>query len=62
MPQPVSVRMDEELVVILKRIARRRSYSEDRDVTWADILNEAARRLARAEGQDVLSPTCEQRS
>lgn len=51
MSRPVSVRLDSSLIAALKAIARRRAYREARDVTWVDVLSEAARRLIQDEQQ-----------
>jgi hypothetical protein len=49
--RPTTVRLDSSLIAALKAIARRRAYREQRDVSWVDVLSEAARRLVKAENE-----------
>jgi hypothetical protein len=49
--RPTTVRLDGSIIAALKAIARRRAYREARDVTWVEVLSEAARRLIQEEHQ-----------
>jgi hypothetical protein len=57
--RPTCIRFDTNLIETLKRIARARAYNENRNVTWVSVLDEAARRLVRAEGETVKEPKSE---
>jgi hypothetical protein len=56
----LTVRLDPSLVRDVKRIARARSYSEDRDVSLNQLVHESLARLVRQEGQGTLPPAYEQ--
>jgi hypothetical protein len=53
---PLTLRLDPRLVQDVKRIARARSWSEDRDVSVNQLAAEALARLVRAEGTEVAAP------
>lgn len=39
--QPVSVRLDRQVIENLKRVARYESFERDQDVSYADLIREA---------------------
>ncbi|CEK19326.1 hypothetical protein CWRG_02467 [Chthonomonas calidirosea] len=38
--QPVSIRLDKQVIENLKRVARYESFKRDQDVTYADLIRE----------------------
>ena len=51
MARPTTVRLEGSIIAALKAVARRRAYREQRDITWVEVLSEAARRLIQEEQQ-----------
>ena len=54
--RPVSVRLDPALVAALRAIARKWAYAQQREVSWCDVLDRAARRLVAEENERPAQP------
>ena len=52
MAKPSTLRLDEQIVKELRRLARERGVREDRDVSWRSVLEEGAIMVIEKERRD----------